>query len=573
MKKLYVYIKPCMKRLILAIIAKGGAVVTDLLIPYLMGVVINIGIAAGDIDIITKLCLIMLATAIVTVVLNLLGNYMGAKASQQIGRNIRNAVYSHIQGMTIFDVEQVTTASLITRVTNDVEYVQRTMLMLTRFAIRAPMIAVGATVLSLLIDPWLTLVMFGAMLLLAAASISVYKVTRPIYKKVQKHIDRLTEILRENLDGVRVIKAFNKGSYEQERFDAESRAIRKNELKAGTFNAIMGPTMALISSITTAAILFLSGFRINSGNIEIGDVVTILNYINMTLMAMTLIPRIFMMFSRSNTSAARISEVLEMKDVTEYGKESNAASDDVVLEFKHVCFSYPGSNSKTLNDISFRLKKGETLAVIGGTGSGKTTLLNLILRLYEPTSGEIWFEGRRIQEYDKHTLTSKITAAMQQYNIFGMTVRENITLDMDYEEERMRSSAQSAQIMDLIAELDEKFDYKITQNGSNLSGGQKQRVSVARTLYRKSDLVVLDDVSSALDYQTDLKLRTALKQNYNGTTVVLISQRISSVKNADNILVLKKGCAMGLGRHKDLFDSCAEYRKICETQAITEVSA
>lgn len=568
MKKLYPYIRPFLSGLVIGILCRGLGAFSDLIIPYLMGEVINRGIAGEDTALIIQLCLAMLVIAALTLGVNLLGNYSATRATQKMGERMRDALYSHVQDMTIYDVENITTPSLITRVTNDVENVQRTLLMLSRFMVRAPVTAIGGTVLSLLIDPYLTLIMFVAMLLLAAASISVYKVTRPIYRKVQKYIDRMTGVLRENLDGVRVVKAFNKADYELGRFDSQSNMVRKNEVKAGTFNSFMGPSITFISSLTIVFVLYVGGFRIQGGNVQIGDMVTIINYINMILMAMTMIPRMFMMFSRANTSAGRISEVLDVQNRTAYGEETEGVDHDVILEFQHVSFSYPGTERHALHDVSFKIRRGETLAVIGSTGSGKTSLLNLILRLYEPTGGRILFEGRDIRDYDKKALTRKITAAMQQYNIFGMSIKENITLDLDYDDDRLSRSAESAQIMELIDELDEHFDYVISQNGTNLSGGQKQRISVARTLYRKSDLVVLDDVSSALDYSTDLKLRTALRKNYRTTSVVLISQRISSVKNADQILVLDKGRAMGLGTHDELLNACTSYQQICETQAV-----
>lgn len=568
MKRLYRYIRPCMGMMSAGIFFKGCGAFTDLMIPYLMGVVINQGIARRDTDQVVRLCILMAVVALLTVGFNIYANYLGAHASQRIGDNIRQALYGHIQEMTIHDVEDVTTASLITRVTNDVEYVQRTLLMMTRFMIRAPMLSIGGTILSLLIDPWLTLIMFVAMVLLALASISVYKVTRPIYRRVQQHLDRMTNILRENLEGIRVVKAFSKAGYEQGRFDGESRKVRDNELKAGGFNAVMGPSMGLISSLTTAAILYASGYRLESGAIAIGDVVTILNYINMTLMAMTQIPRMFMMFSRSNTSAGRIAQVLDKRDATVYGDADAPAGDEVTLEFSDVSFTYPGAAHPALDRVSFRLNKGETLAVIGGTGSGKTSLLNLILRLYEPEGGTIRFQGRDIREYGRQALTRRITAAMQQYSIFGMSLRDNITLDLEYEEERLRRAAESAQLSGLVSELEGGFAYEVAQDGTNLSGGQKQRVSVARTLYRKADLVILDDVSSALDYRTDLRLRSALRKNYRGTSVILISQRISAVRNADRILVLHRGRIAGLGRHEELASSCEAYRELCRTRSV-----
>lgn len=573
MKKLYVYMKPFFGEFCFSVICKGLGSFGDLIIPYIMGIIINTAIAQSDVSGVVRMCIVMLAVAIFVIVANIVGNYCGAKSTQLMGNKIRDALYAHIQKLPIREVESVTTSSLITRVTNDVEYVQSTILMLTRFAVRAPVTAIGGTILSLLIDPWLTLVMFIAMVLLMLASIGVYKITRPIYQKVQHHVDRLTSVLRENLEGVRIIKAFNKTDYEQSRFDGESRNIRENELKAGKVNALMAPAMTLISSITTAAILLLSGWRITSGDILIGDVFTILNYINMTLMSMMMIPRIFMMFSRSNTSADRIAEVLDIDAHTDYGVANVTSNENTILEFKNVSFTYPGANAPALENISFKIKRGETMAVIGGTGSGKTTLLNLTLRLYEPTSGEIYFCGKDIREYNKDTLKENITAAMQQYNIFGMTIKDNIILDRDYDADNLKEAAQAAQIYDLIEELEGEFDYSIAQNGANLSGGQKQRISVARTLYRKAGLVVLDDVSSALDYKTDLKLRRALKENFTDTSVILISQRISSVRAADKILVLKKGRAEGLDTHDKLVEGCEAYRDICRTQSVSEVGA
>ena len=475
--------------------------------------------------------------------------------------------------MTIASVDEVTTASLITRNTNDVEHVIRTLLMVARMMMRAPIVAIGGTILALFIDPWLTLILLCGMILLGTVSVSVYKVTRPIYARVQKSVDRMTAVLRENLDGIRVVKAFNKQDYELGRFDEQSNEVRRHEVHAGMFNAFMSPAIAFISSLTTAVILYAAGFRVESGGLKIGSVVTILNYINMILNAMRTIPRMFMMFSRANTSAERINEVLENNEHTTYGTESmpvksTDGSHAPVLEFRHVTFRYPGANVDALYDVSFVIPQGKTLAVIGNTGAGKSTLMNLALRLYEPTSGEILFEGRDIRQYDRDTLARRITAAMQQYNIFAMRISDNILLDRPLDENKLRSAVESAQLGDMIDKLDGKFDYMIAQNGSNLSGGQKQRLSVARTLYRDSDLVVLDDVSSALDYHTDLKLRRALRENYQSAAVMLISQRIASVRSADQILVMHNGRAMGMGTHDWLATNCPTYREICLTQNV-----
>lgn len=568
MKRLMVYVKPFMGGMALAVFLKALGAITDLLIPFFMGRVIDYGIAENDIPAIKRLCLIMLALTVATAALNIIANYISSLTTQSIGEKLRNTLYHHIQGMTVHSVDEVTTASLITRTTNDVEHVQRTFLMMTRFMIRAPIMAIGGVVMSLSIDVGLTLIIFVSMILLALASTSVYKVTRPIYRRVQMSIDRLTSIIRENLGGIRVIKAFSKADYEVDRVKEQSQTVKSFELKAGKINAYMGPSIMIITNVTIAAILYVSGYRIQSGSIAIGQVVTILNYINMILMAMTMIPRMFMMFSRANTSAARIADIMDNDETTAFGERETAGVSDEVLSFEDVSFTYPQSRKESLSHISFTAKKGETVAVIGSTGSGKTTLLNLILRLYEPDSGVIKLHGRPVGEYSRDFFKKSVTAAMQQYNIFGMSIRENIVLDMDEDEAKLKLSADSAQLSELVNELDDGFEHKVSQTGTNLSGGQKQRISVARTLYRDPDVVVLDDVSAALDYRTDYKMRAALKTNYKDKTVVLISQRISSVKNADKIIVLEKGKMAGMGTHSELIESCETYRDICCTQNV-----
>ncbi|MGL6173715.1 MAG: ABC transporter ATP-binding protein [Cellulosilyticaceae bacterium] len=566
MKKLYVYMKSFTGVMSLAVLLKLVSTFSDLLVPYLMGIIIDKGIAMQDVSMIMKLCALMLIIAALGFVGTVISHYLSAKGSQGIGEKLRNALYEHIQQLTIYDVERISTASLITRTTNDVEHVQRTILMSARLMVRAPLIMIGGTILSLSLDPYLTGVMFIGMILLLLGSLVVYKFTRPIYRKVQKNLDRMASILRENLSGIRVIKSFDKTRYEVERFDTQSRIVKQFELKAGKINAYMGPSIGLITNLTIIGILYISGMRVNNGQLEIGKIVTILNYINMVLMAMTTIPRMFMMCSRASTSAGRLNEVLDIKETTVYGEEQMPSRSRSVLKFEKISFRYPGTKKYALRHIDFEVGTGQTLGVIGGTGAGKTSLLNLILRLYEPSEGKISFQGKDIKVYDREYLAEKITAAMQQYNIFSMSIKDNIILDMDYDEARLDQSTESAQILDLLENLEEHFEHKVSQNGTNLSGGQKQRISVARTLYRKSDLVILDDVSSALDYKTDLKLRKALRQNYEEQTVILISQRISSVKNADKILVLDKGECVGIGTHEELVSQCEVYQHMCETQ-------
>lgn len=566
MKALYPYMKPFKGTILFAITFKALSTLAELFIPYLMSYIIDVGIGQNDVSLIIGLCVGMLVMTILGFSSNVYSHHLAAKGGQGIGEQIRNKLFAHIQKLTLYDVEKLTTASLITRVTNDVEHIQRTAMMTCRMMVRAPLIMIGGTVMSMLLDPYLTLAMFFGMLVLLGLSLLSYKLTRPIYGKIKKNLDHMTGILRENLSGIRVIKAFGKIDEEVERLDQQSKKIKQYEMKAGKINAYIGPSVGLIVNLTIIMILYISGLRVNGGNLQIGKVITILNYINMVLAAMMSIPRMFMLFSQASTSAGRIGQVLEIEESTVYGVETSPYREEVLLAFQEVSFKYPQSKQYALKNISFKIPKGQTLAVIGKTGSGKTSLLHLILRLYEPSQGKVIFQGRNIKDYDKDYLTEKITAAMQQYNIFSMSIKDNIILDKEYDEEKLEESMESAQMLDLLEGLEGYFDHRVSQNGSNLSGGQKQRISVARTLYRKSDLVILDDVSSALDYKTDLKLRRALRNNYKDQTVILISQRISSVKNADKILVLEKGECVGFGTHDQLLECCQTYQEICESQ-------
>jgi ATP-binding cassette subfamily B protein len=569
MKNLYPCLKPFMAAFILAIIIKGIAAITDILIPLYMGRIIDDGILTGSMQTIMRLAGIMLFLTVITLVFNLWSHKISAKAVQGMGENLRNTLYTSIQRLPIADVDRFQTGSLITRITNDVEQVQRALHMMARLFVRAPIMAAGGVFLSLLIDPLLTCVVFAGMIVTSIISWWVYKITRPIYRKVQKNIDRLTTILREDLAGIRVIKSFDKANDEIGRFDAQSGEIMAHEMKAGAYNAFVWPTIALTNSITVAALLLAGYWRMQGDEgLAIGQVVTIVNYVNQILMAMSQVPRIFMLFSRANTSAVRISEVTDTHETTGYGVENEPLDKKTVLEFKNVTFRYGPSMADVLNHVSFSVMEGETVGIIGGTGSGKTTLLNLILRLYEPTNGGIYLQGRPISLFTKDYLYETVTAALQQYNIFAMSIGENIVLNHARNDESLERAAASAQIMDLVEQAEGKFDYQITQTGTNISGGQKQRISVARTLYREADLTVLDDVSSALDYQTDLRMRNALRDAYAGKAVLLITQRISSVQSADRIVVLDKGKVAGIGKHGELLETCAVYREIARTQEV-----
>lgn len=568
MRKLSKYYKVFMLPFVVSIIIKGLGAVTDIMIPLFMGKMVDEGIATGDRDRIIFMCAMMLIFTVVTVALNLIANYVSANVTQKMGENLRNNLYGHIQKLRVQDVDDMNTASLITRTTNDVERVQSMLLMMCRFIIRMPIMAIGGVVLSLIIDPVLTGVIFVGMCLTGVVSMLVFKFTGPIFRKVQINLDKLALILRENLSGIRVIKSFNKSKYETERFDNQSRKVKENEMAAGKLHTVSGPMIGLISGVTTAAVLFFSMYRLQDGKILVGEIMTIINYINQILMAMFMLPRMFMMLSRATASANRINEVFELTPDDNHGDVEKGEKTPVVLEMQNVSFKYSHGENSAISNINFKIRRGETIGVIGGTGSGKSTLLYLILRLYKPDSGEILLNGRPIDVYSNKYLHKEVTAALQQYNIFAMTVAENVVLNMEAQEDKLREAAEIAQLSDVINGLEEGYSHEIAQTGNNLSGGQKQRVNIARAIYRGASLTILDDVSSALDYQTDLNLRMALQEATKDKSVLLISQRVSSVKSANKILVLDEGRMAGFDTHENLIRDCSVYQELCRTQGI-----
>lgn len=566
MKKLLPYLKPFMGIYFLSMFIKALGAFTDIAIPFFMGKVIDEGIKKNDHRNIAIMCGCMLIFAILTMTFNILSNYFSSRSTQAMGENMRNGLFGHIQKLTIRSIDKMTTASLITRVTNDIEKIQNSLLMMTRVAVRSPMMCIGGLALTLLIDPVLAGIIFIGMVVIGCNSIYLFTHTHPLFRKSQRSLDKLTLILRESLSGVRQIKGFNKEVYETDRFTNQAKEVKHYEQHAASLNVFATSTVNLMTGVATAAVLLASTWRMRVSNLSIGQIVTVINYITQILMAMNNVPRIFMLFSRAGASSARLNEVLDLKDYTAYGTRDTDKHEDRLLAFSDVTFKYNPTEAPVLSHIDFDIRRGETVGVIGGTGAGKSTLLNLILRHYEPTQGTIKFNNRPIAEYSKDYLRTKVTAALQQYHIFALTIGKNITLNMKSSQDEIDKASETAQLDDVIEHIEDGYGYVIAQTGNNVSGGQKQRINIARTLYRRADLTILDDVSSALDYRTDLKLRGALKQEFKGRSVLWISQRVSSVKDSNRILVLKDGTVAGFDSHERLLKSCSEYQDICRAQ-------
>ncbi|MFI3170523.1 MAG: ABC transporter ATP-binding protein [Faecalibacterium sp.] len=567
MKHLLVFLRPVAGGLLLAGTLKGLGAVMDLLIPTALGILIDDGIAAGDVGMIYKMIGLMLLCLVISLLSNGAAHYYSARYSQQMGEYARNRIFAKVGKLTPKMLEQFDRPTLITRITNDTENIQQAVNMCVRPLMRGIVFIVVGLILSLLVDVGLTIPIFIGMFFVTIASSMVYKITRPLFRKVQKGIDVLNRVLRENIDGIRFIKALDKSEYEINRFVQPVMQVRKSEEKAGKTQGVIQPGVQFLANAVMIMVVFVSESRIATGEISVGDVVTVTSYVSMILMASNMMPRVIMMLSRANISAERINQVLECDDIMQYGEECAATLNEGVpeLEFRNVTFTYPGAPAPCLQNLSFRLQKGETLGITGDTGCGKTTLIALVLRFYDPQQGTILFRGKSLQSYDKDTLRGSVTAALQQFDMFAADLTENICLGLPLQEEPFAQAIATAQLSSLF-ETDEKGERVVTQRGTNLSGGQKQRVSVARTLYRDAAITMLDDVSGGLDYYTDQALRKAIAQNYAGKTILIASQRVSSVQQADKIIVLEKGKIVGMGDRATLEVSCTKYQEMCRVQ-------
>lgn len=585
MKHLRVFLRPVAGGLLLAGSLKGLGAVMDLLIPTALGILIDDGIAVGDVALIYKMIGCMLLCLIISLLANTAAHYYSARYSQQMGEYARNRIFAKVGQLTPKMLEQFDRPTLITRITNDTENIQQAVNMCVRPLIRGLVFIVVGVLLSLRVDVGLTIPIFFGMFFVIIASSMVYKITRPLFRKVQKGVDVLNRVLRENIEGIRFIKALDKTDYEIDRFQTPVMEVRKSEERAGKAQGVIQPGVQFLANAVMILVVFVSESRIATGEISVGDVVTVTSYVSMILMASNMMPRVIMMLSRANISAERINQVLECGDVMQYGDETAAPAvqaDSVSigatggvqnrvpncvpeLEFRNVTFTYPSAPAPCLKNISFTLQKGETLGITGDTGCGKTTLIALVLRFYDPQQGTILFRGKSLQSYDKQTLRSSITAALQQFDMFADDLTENVCLGLPMQDDAFAKAVQTAQLSSLF-ETNEMGERVVTQRGTNLSGGQKQRVSVARTLYRDAAITMLDDVSGGLDYYTDQALRRAIAQNYAGKTILIASQRISSVQQADKIIVLDGGNIVGKGTRDVLEETCAKYQEMCRVQ-------
>ncbi|MEK6268650.1 MAG: ABC transporter ATP-binding protein/permease [Planococcus sp. (in: firmicutes)] len=543
----------------------------ELFLPTLMADIIDNGVVKGNIPYIWEIGGWMLLVSAIGAVASVFASFYSSKAAMGLGRDLRQKVFKHVGQFSLQEFDEVGTASLITRTTNDINQIQQVTIMMLRMVISAPIMLVGGIIMAVSKDAKLSLVIIGAMPVLVIAVMLILKYGIPLFQQVQKRLDGLNLVVRENLTGIRVIRAFNREIEEKARLQKANRELADVSIRVNKVMAFMMPTMMLVMNMTVVAVIWFGGIRISNGAMQIGDLMAFIQYVMMIMFALLMASFMFVMIPRAAVSAKRINEVLEMQPAFKDDGTATADRSRGTLEFENVTFHYPGAEEPALSNISFTAKPGEITALIGGTGSGKTTLVNLVPRFYEASSGTIRVNGVDIREASQQEVRSKIGFVPQKSVLFTGTIAENIRFGkQDASDQEMKQAASTAQATEFIDQIKGGYTAPIEQGGSNLSGGQKQRLSIARALIRKPDLYIFDDSFSALDFKTDAKLRRALKDETKNATVLLVAQRVSTVVDADRIIVLEKGKMVGMGTHKELLESNEVYREIALSQLSEE---
>lgn len=544
---------------------------SDLYLPTLMADIIDKGVVTGDTAYIWKIGAVMLGITGIGALAAVAASYYSSKASMGLGRDIRRQVFNHVERFSLQEFDQVGTASLITRTTNDITQVQQVVIMMLRMVVSAPIMFIGGLIMAVSKDAKLSLVIVAAMPVLVLSILLILWKGVPLFGKVQKRLDRLNLVLRENLTGIRVIRAFNRERDEQVRLTKANADLTEVSIKVNKIMAFLMPVMMLVMNLTVVGVIWFGGIRIDNGGMQIGDLMAFIQYVMQIMFALVMASVMFVMIPRAAVSAKRINEVLEMTPtMTDEGTQT-ADREKGTLVFDRVTFRYPGAETPVLSDISFAARPGEVTAVIGGTGSGKSTLVNLIPRFYDVTEGSIRVNGVNSQDVPQEELRSKIGFVPQKALLFTGTIAENIRFGKeDATDEEVAHAAHIAQATDFIERMPDGYNARIEQGGSNVSGGQKQRLSIARALVRRPDLYVFDDSFSALDFKTDAALRKALREETREATVLIVAQRVSTVIDADQIIVLDEGKVAGIGTHDELFADNAVYQEIVKSQLSEE---
>ena len=573
MKRLMTYLKDYKKESILAPLFKLLEAFFELLVPLVMANIIDYGISNRNMGYIGKMGLLLLLLGVVGLASSITAQFFAAKAAVGFSTQLRQALFNHIEDLSFTDIDKAGTSTMITRMTSDVNQVQSGINMTLRLFLRSPIIVFGAMIMAFTIDVKCALIFVVAIPLLSVVVFGIILSTIPMYKKVQSKLDQVLGITRENLTGVRVIRAFHQEAKEADRFRENNEALSAMQIFVGKISACMNPVTYIIVNGAIIALIYTGAVQVNIGNLSQGEVVAIINYMNQILVELVKLANLIVTMTKALACAERVASVFDIgADAAYVGAQDQKLADKVdqsapFLDFKHVSLTYQGAGAPTLQDMNFTVNRGDTVGIIGGTGSGKTSLVNLIPGFYPATEGEILLEGRDIRTMSDEELRGRIGVVPQKAVLFKGTIRSNLQWGKpDATEEEMWKALELAQASEVVDGKPGKLDATVAQNGKNFSGGQRQRLTIARALVRNPEILILDDSASALDYATDAKLRAAIRTLEDKTTTFIVSQRASTIRHADKIIVLNDGEIAGMGTHDELLKDCTVYQEIYYSQ-------
>ena len=578
MKKLLVYLKDYKKESVLGPLFKLLEATFELIVPLVMAAIIDTGVATGDKSYIMKMCMVLVLLAVIGLTCSITAQYFAAKAAVGFATKLRHALFAHIESLSFTEMDTVGTATLITRMTSDVNQVQNGVNLVLRLFLRSPFIVFGAMVMAFTIDVKAALVFVVTIPLLSIIVFGIMLISIPLYKKVQSALDKVLGITRENLTGSRVIRAFNKEDDEKVHFNENNDLLTRAQIYVGKISALMNPLTYVIINGAIVVLVWTGAVRVDNGYITQGEVVALINYMSQILVELVKLANLIININKSIACGNRIQSIFEMQpsitdgsgqkvDKVRTDTADRSEEAEYAVEFSHVGLTYAGAGDESLTDIDFKVKKGETIGIIGGTGSGKSSVVNLIPRFYDVTSGFIKVDGKDIKDYPLEELRGKIGTVLQKAVLFHGTIRENLKWgNPDATEEDLNRAITVAQAKEFVDNKEGRLDFEIEQGGKNLSGGQRQRLTIARAVVKKPEILILDDSASALDFATDAALRKAIREMEGETTVFIVSQRAASIQHADRIVVLDDGKIVGLGTSEELLESCEVYQEIYNSQ-------
>lgn len=572
MKTLINFLRPYRGMIAVVIILVFLQSLTDLYLPTLMADIVDIGVIKGKLDYILQIGLLMLSIAAIGIICSISASYFSAKVAGQFSKDIRERLFHHVEQFSLQEFDQVGTASLITRTTNDITKIQQVLTIMLRMMVMAPLMCIGGIMMAVAQDRQLSLVLVFLLPLLILVVFGIARKGMPLFKQIQEKTDQLNRVLRERLMGIRVIRAFNRSTYETQRFEESNRDLMQVSIRVNRLMGVMMPTMMLLMNLSTIAIIWFGSIRIDAGQLQVGSLMAFLQYAMQIMFALMMGSMMFVFIPRATASAERIDEVLQIQPTITDPAHSRAPTNRKgVLSVSDVTFYYPGAEKPALSNISFTAHPGQVTAIIGGTGAGKSTLFHLITRFYDLKQGQICMDGVDIRNMTQMDLRAYFGLVPQKATLFAGTIAENIRYGKeDASEEEIRHALEVAQASEFIDEMKEGLQTEVAQGGNNFSGGQKQRLAIARALVRKPLVYLFDDSFSALDFRTDARLRQALQKETQDATVLIVAQRVTTVMDADQIIVLDQGSIAGMGRHHELLENCEVYREIVTSQLSEE---